>query len=75
MIEDMTVRGFTASTQRGYLAAVTDFAVFLGRSPDRADAEDLRRYQAAHAIEGSLGDLHERGGLGVAFLLRDNAGP
>ena len=30
MIEDMTVRGFTASTQRGYLAAVTDFAVFLG---------------------------------------------
>ena len=45
MIEDMTVRGFTASTQRGYLAAVTDLAVFLERSPDRADAEDLRRYQ------------------------------
>jgi site-specific recombinase XerD len=45
MIEDMTVRGFTASTQRGYLAAVTDLAVFLGRSPDRADGEDLRRYQ------------------------------
>ncbi len=45
MIEDMTVRGFTASTQRGYLAAITAFAVFLGRSPDRADREDLRRYQ------------------------------
>ena len=42
MIEDMTVRGFTASTQRGYVSAVTAFAVFLGRSPDR---EGLRRYQ------------------------------
>jgi integrase/recombinase XerD len=45
MIEDMTVRGFTACTQRGYLAAVERFTVFLGRSPDRATAEDLRRFQ------------------------------
>ncbi len=45
MIEDMTVRGFTASTQRGYIAAVRDFTAFLGRSPDRAGAEDLRRCQ------------------------------
>ncbi|MFQ5467256.1 MAG: tyrosine-type recombinase/integrase [Kiloniellaceae bacterium] len=45
MIEDMTVRGFTASTQRGYIRAVKDFTTFLGRSPDRAGAEDLRRYQ------------------------------
>jgi site-specific recombinase XerD len=45
MIEDMTVRGFTAGTQRGYLAAVASFTAFLGRSPDRATAEDLRRYQ------------------------------
>ncbi len=45
MIEDMTVRGFTACTQRGYLAAVRDFTAFLGRSPDQASAENLRRYQ------------------------------
>ncbi len=45
MIEDMTVRGFTASTQRGYIRAVGDFTAFLGRSPDQAGAEDLRRYQ------------------------------
>ena len=45
MIEDMTVRGFTASTQQGYIRAVRDFTAFLGRLPDRADAEDLRRYQ------------------------------
>ena len=25
MIEDMTVRGFTASTQRGYISAVTAY--------------------------------------------------
>jgi site-specific recombinase XerD len=45
MIEDMEVRGFTACTQRGYLAAVRNFTAFLGRSPDRADQEDLRRFQ------------------------------
>ena len=45
MTEDMTVRGFTPSTQRGYLRAVRDFTAFFGRSPDGAGAEDLRRYQ------------------------------
>ena len=45
MIDDMTIRGFTPGTRRGYIRAVEDFAAFLGRSPDRSDAEDLRRYQ------------------------------
>ena len=45
MIEDMTVRGFTASTQREYIRAVKDFTAFLDRSPDQARAEDLRRFQ------------------------------
>ena len=45
MIEDMEVRGFTACTQRGYIAAVRNFTAFLGRSPDQADKEDLRRFQ------------------------------
>ena len=53
MIEDMTVRGFTSETQRGYLAAVTDFTVFFGRSPDRANAEDLRRYQLHMRTKGA----------------------
>ncbi len=44
-VEDMTVRGFTADTQRGYIAAVKRFTVFFGRSPDQATAEDLRRFQ------------------------------
>ena len=45
MIEDMTVRGFTACTQRGYIAAVKNFTAFLGRSPDRAEAENPARFQ------------------------------
>lgn len=45
MIEDMTVRGFATATKRGYIAVVKDFAIFLGRSPDEAKIEDLRRYQ------------------------------
>src|ERR1700730_7285343 len=42
MIEDMTVRHFAADTQRNYLRAVKNLAIFLGRSPDTATAEDLR---------------------------------
>lgn len=53
MIEDMTVRGFTACTQRGYLAAVKNFTVFFGRSPDRATAEDLRRFQLHMRSQGA----------------------
>ncbi len=45
MTEDMTIRGFTVGTQRGYIRAIKDFTVFFGRSPDQASAEDLRRYQ------------------------------
>ncbi|MCW8846750.1 MAG: site-specific integrase [Anderseniella sp.] len=45
MIEDMTVRGFTAGTQRSYITAVRGFTAFFGRFPDQATAEDLRRYQ------------------------------
>jgi hypothetical protein len=45
MIEDMTIRRFGAHTRRDYLRQVFDFAMFLGRSPDQAEPEDLRRYQ------------------------------
>jgi integrase/recombinase XerD len=45
MIEDMTVRRFTAKTQSDYIRSVRNLAVFLGRSPDTATAEDLRLFQ------------------------------
>jgi integrase/recombinase XerD len=42
MIEDMTIRKFTAK----------NFAAFLGRSPDTASFEDVRRYQLHLAASG-----------------------
>ena len=45
MIEDMTVRNFVEKTQNDYIRHVRDFTAFLGRRPDSAAAEDLRRFQ------------------------------
>src|SRR5260370_8266856 len=45
MIEDMRVRGFTEKTRIDYVRNVRAFAAFIGRSPDTATAEDLRRFQ------------------------------
>ena len=53
MIEDMTIRQFGPKTQHDYVRVVADFARFLGRSPDRAEPEDLRRYQLHLAAEGA----------------------
>jgi len=53
MTEDMTIRGFTVGTQRGYLVAVENFTSFLGRAPDGATAEDLRRYQLRMRSSGA----------------------
>jgi integrase/recombinase XerD len=52
MIEDMTIRKLAPKTQASYIRAVRDFTVFLGRSPDQASAEDLRRYQLHLASSG-----------------------
>jgi site-specific recombinase XerD len=45
MIEDMTARRFKEKVQKDYLRHVRNFAVFLGRSPDSATAEDVRLFQ------------------------------
>jgi integrase/recombinase XerD len=45
MIEDMTVRNFVEKTRNDYIRQVKTFTSFLGRSPDTATAEDLRRFQ------------------------------
>jgi len=56
MIEDMTVRKFVEKTQKDYIRYVKDltaFLAFLGRSPDTATAEDLRRYRL-HLTENGV---------------------
>jgi integrase len=39
------MRGFTEDTRRDYIRSVKALAAFIGRSPDTATAEDLRRLQ------------------------------
>jgi site-specific recombinase XerD len=45
LIDDMNMRQFSRETQRNYLRDVGRFATFLGRSPNTATAEDVRRFQ------------------------------
>ena len=45
MIDDMRMRKLSEKTQTHYLRWVQRFAAHLGRSPDTASVEDLRRYQ------------------------------
>jgi integrase/recombinase XerD len=51
MIEDMTIRKLAPKTQQGYIRAIKNFAAFVGRSPDTATFEDVRRFQL-HLAEG-----------------------
>ena len=53
MIEDMTIRKLAPKTQQGYIRTVKDFAAFLGRSPDTAGFEDVRRFQLDLAANGA----------------------
>ena len=68
MIEDMTVRGFTAGTQQGYITAVRSFSVFLGRSPNQAGVEDLRRYQLHMRSAGASASSMNSAVSGVRFF-------
>ena len=45
MIDDMTARRFKEKVQKDYVCHVRTFTAFLGRSPDTATSEDLRRFQ------------------------------
>ena len=53
MLEDMAVRRLGEKTQHDYIKHVETFAIFLGRSPDTATAEDLRRFQVHETGQGS----------------------
>src|SRR6202051_4528589 len=52
LIDDMNVRRFSRETQRNYLRDVGRFATFLGRSPDTATADDVRRFQVEQRDAG-----------------------
>lgn len=52
LIDDMNMRHFSRETQRNYIRDVGRFATFLGRPPDTATAEDLRRFQVEQRKNG-----------------------
>ena len=56
MIEDMSLRKLAPRTQSGYIRAIKNFTRFLGRPPDTATAEDLRRYQL-HIVERGISNI------------------
>jgi integrase/recombinase XerD len=65
MIEDMIVRNFVEKPRNDYIRHVRTFTAFIGRSPDTASPEDLRRFQLhqtqtgvrAPSINGSVAAL------------------
>ena len=54
MIEDMTIRKFAPKTQHDDVQRIKDFAAFLGRSPDTAGFEEVRRYPL-HLVSRGVG--------------------
>jgi len=52
MTADMTVRSFGDKTQHDYIRHVEAFSKFLGRSPDTATGDDIRRFQLAQVEQG-----------------------
>ncbi len=68
MIEDMTVRGFVEKTRRNYVRHVRAFSAFIGRSPDTATGEDVRRFQL-HQTEAGIGVPTRNGAVSALRFL------
>jgi hypothetical protein len=63
MIEDMAVRKLAPKTQHDYVQRIKDFALFLGRSPDPAQSEDVRGFRL-HLASSGAGRVGSRRGPG-----------
>jgi site-specific recombinase XerD len=72
MIEDMTARRYKEKVQKDYVRHVRNFAAFLGRSPDAATSEDVRRFQL-HMATQRIGADHQRRHRRSAVLLQRDA--
>jgi site-specific recombinase XerD len=56
MVDDMRMRKLERRTQEAYVRGVCRLAKFLGRSPQTATAEDLRRFQL-HLVEAGVSPI------------------
>jgi len=70
MIEDMNARKLVAGTQKGHLRSCERFTRFLGRSPESATPEDVRRFQVHLAESGMSISSRNRTMTGLRFLFR-----
>jgi integrase/recombinase XerD len=70
MIEDMNARNLSEGTQRGHIRACKRFAAFLKRSPDTAEADDVRLFQLHLMADGASLQTRNRTMTGVRFLFR-----
>ena len=70
MIEDMTARKLGHHSQRSHLHSCKRFAAFLGRSPDTATADDIKKFQLFLIEDGASICNRNRTMTGVKYLLR-----
>ena len=74
MIEDMTIRNFGPKTQLDYIRSVKNLTTFLGRSPDTASHEDVRRFQLHLASDGISAASMNNTVSGLRFFFRVTLG-
>jgi site-specific recombinase XerD len=74
MIEDMTIRNFGPKTQHDYIRSVKNLAMFLGRSPDTASNEDVRRFQLRLSSGGISAASMNNTVSGLRFFFRVTLG-
>jgi site-specific recombinase XerD len=70
MIDDMRMRKMQPETRDAYVRSVKRLAEFLGRSPDTATAEDLRRFQLYLTDQGASSLTVNRTLTGLKFFFR-----
>lgn len=70
MIEDMTIRKLAPKTQEGYIRTVKNFAAFIGRSPETASLEDVRRFQLHLAENGARAPVLNHTVSALRFFFR-----
>jgi len=74
MIDDMTIRNFGPKTHHDYIRSVRNLTVFLGRSPDTASNEDVRRFQLRLSSDGISAVSMNNTVAGLRFFFRVTLG-
>ena len=69
MLDDMAMRKLSPQTQKTYIRAVNRLQQFLGHSPGKASAEDLRRFQVHLVHYGNDLEIILQGKVKVGYGL------